>query len=138
MIWSKCSARPRFLTRCTLLALTVSLILGTVPTSVVSAQTDQTGSIAGRVVDDQGAPLVGAQVAIPGTTVGTQTRADGSYVLARVPVGSHSLQARMLGFRQESAPVQVSANQRATHDFTLRRDPLQLQTMVVTGTQSPR
>ncbi len=138
MMWSTCSARPTFPARLARLTLTALVVLGTGVTSVAGAQTDQTGSIGGRVIDDQGAPLAGAQVAIPGTTIGTQTRADGSYVLPRVPVGSHSLQARMLGFRPESAPVQVSANQRTTHDFTLRRDPLQLQTMVVTGTQSPR
>jgi outer membrane receptor protein involved in Fe transport len=99
---------------------------------------DQTGSIGGRVLDDQGAPLVGAQVAIPGSTIGTQTRSNGEFVLPRVPVGSHSLQARYLGFRPEAATIQVTAGQRTTQDFTLRRDPLQLQTMVVTGTSSPR
>ncbi len=138
MMWSTCLARPTFPARLARLTLTALVVLGTGVTSVAGAQTDQTGNIAGRVIDDQGAPLAGAQVAIPGTTIGTQTRADGGYLLPRVPVGSHSLQARMLGFRPEAAPVQVSANQRTTLDFTLRRDPLQLQTMVVTGTQSPR
>ena len=70
--------------------------------------------------------------------MGTQTRANGEYVLPRVPAGSYSLQARLLGYRPESAPVEVGVGQRTVHDFTLRRDPLQLQTMVVTGTQSPR
>src|SRR5688572_26457031 len=138
MMWSTCSARPTFPARLARLTLTALAVLCTGVTSVAGAQTDQTGSIAGRVIDDQGAPLAGAQVAVPGTTIGTQTQADGGYVLPRVPVGSHSLQARMLGFRPESAPVQVSANQRTTQDLALRRDPLQLQTMVVTGTQSPR
>jgi outer membrane receptor protein involved in Fe transport len=99
---------------------------------------DQTGSIGGRVVDDQGTPLVGAQVAIPGSSIGTQSRANGEYILPRVPVGSHSVQARYLGYRPETATIQVTVNQRSTQDFTLRRDPLQLQTMVVTGTSSPR
>jgi outer membrane receptor protein involved in Fe transport len=107
--------------------------------STLSAQAgEQTGSIGGRVVDDQGAPLAGAQVAIPGTTMGTQTRANGEYVLPRVPAGTHSLQARLLGYRPESASVDVAAGQRTIQNFTLRRDPLQLQTMIVTGTQSPR
>jgi outer membrane receptor protein involved in Fe transport len=44
----------------------------------------------------------------------------------------------MLGLRPEAASVSVGANQRTVQDFTLRRDPLQLQTMIVTGTQSPR
>jgi outer membrane receptor protein involved in Fe transport len=34
--------------------------------------------------------------------------------------------------------VEVAGGQRTIQNFTLRRDPLQLQTMVVTGTQSPR
>jgi outer membrane receptor protein involved in Fe transport len=135
MMWSSCVARPTLPTRCGSIALLSMLI--TFVGSNAQAQ-DQTGSIGGRVLDDQGTPLVGAQVAIPGSSIGTQTRANGEYVLPRVPVGSHSLQARYLGFRPEAASIQVTANQRTTQDFTLRRDPLQLQTMVVTGTQSPR
>ena len=135
MMWSSCVARPTLPTRCGSIALLSMLI--TFAGSNAQAQ-DQTGSIGGRVLDDQGTPLVGAQVAIPGSSIGTQTRANGEYVLPRVPVGSHSVQARYLGFRPETATIQVTANQRTTQDFTLRRDPLQLQTMVVTGTQSPR
>jgi outer membrane receptor protein involved in Fe transport len=44
----------------------------------------------------------------------------------------------MLGFRPDSASVTVTAGQTVSHDFTLRRDPLQLQTLVVTGTTTPR
>src|SRR5688500_9974922 len=134
MMWSSCVARPTLPTRCVSIALLSLLVFAG---SNAQAQ-DQTGSIGGRVVDDMGTPLVGAQVAIPGSSIGTQTRANGEYVLPRVPVGSHSLQARYLGYRPETATIQVTANQRTTQDFTLRRDPLQLQTMVVTGTQSPR
>ncbi|HEV8455848.1 MAG TPA: TonB-dependent receptor plug domain-containing protein, partial [Gemmatimonadales bacterium] len=96
-----------------------------------------TGTISGRVVDDEGTAVVGAQVFI-NPSIGTLTRANGQYVLPRVPAGTHTLHARLLGLRPEAASVTVSANQTTTQDFTLRRDPLQLQTMVVTGTQSPR
>ena len=77
-------------------------------------------------------------MAIGGTTVGTQTSTTGKYVLARVPVGAQTVRARMVGFRPDSASVTVAADQRASQDFTLQRDPLQLQTLVVTGTQTPR
>ncbi|HEV8176728.1 MAG TPA: TonB-dependent receptor, partial [Gemmatimonadales bacterium] len=117
-------------------ALLLALLAGRTSTAV--AQGDQNGSISGTVVDDQGTPLGGAQVAIPGTTMGTQTRSNGEYVLPRVPAGTYSLQGRLLGYRPESAPVDVGAGRRTIHNFTLRRDPLQLQTMVVTGTQTPR
>jgi len=97
----------------------------------------QTGTIGGRVVDDQGGALAGVQVYIS-SAVGTQTRSNGEYVLTRVPEGTQTLHARLLGYRPEAATVAVSANETATQNFTMRRDPLQLQTLVVTGTQTPR
>jgi outer membrane receptor protein involved in Fe transport len=138
MIWSSRSARQTSLGRLITLAAASLLALSAGRTSTAVAQGEQTGSIAGRVVDDQGTPLSGAQVAIPGTTVGTQTRANGEYVLPRVPAGGQSLQGRLLGYRPQTVSVTVTSGQRTTQDFTLQRDPLQLQTMVVTGTQTPR
>jgi len=99
--------------------------------------TPQFGTITGRVVDDQGTAVNGAQVFV-NASIATQTRANGQYVLSRVPAGAYTLHVRMLGLRPGAASVTVSANQTTTQDFTLRRDPLQLETMVVTGTQSPR
>ena len=120
------------------LAVASLFLLSLAGLSDAAAQgTPQTGTISGRVVDDQGAAVSGAQIYI-NPSIGTQTRANGEYVLARVPVGTQTLRARMLGFRPEAASVSVSANQTTTQDFALRRDPLQLETMVVTGTQSPR
>jgi outer membrane receptor protein involved in Fe transport len=139
MMWSSRSARPVFPYHLVSLAFAALVALTAGRPSTAAAQVgEQTGSVGGRVVDDQGAPLAGAQVAIPGSTLGTQTRANGEYVLPRVPAGSYSLQGRLLGYRPESATIQVTAGQRTVQNFTLRRDPLQLQTMVVTGTQSPR
>jgi outer membrane receptor protein involved in Fe transport len=94
--------------------------------------------IGGRVEDQQGTALVGAQIFIEGTSLSTQSRAKGEYTLTRVPQGTHTVHARLLGYRPAAASVTVRANERVTQNFTLRQDPLQLQTMVVTGTQSPR
>jgi len=105
--------------------------------SPLTAQ-EQTGSIAGRVTDEAGAPIANAQITIRGTTLGGLSRADGGYTLPRVPAGTVTVIARMLGFRPDSASVTVSAGQEARQDFSLRRDPLQLREMVVTGTQVPR
>jgi outer membrane receptor protein involved in Fe transport len=90
------------------------------------------------VVDDAGTGVSGAQIYIDRPALGTQTRANGEYTLTRVPSGTHMLHARLLGFRPESTSVTVSGTGQATQNFTLRHDPLQLQTMVVTGTQTPR
>jgi iron complex outermembrane recepter protein len=105
---------------------------------LAAQQAAPTGTITGRVVDEDGNGVGGAQIYIDRPALGTQTRNDGQYTLGRVPPGSYVLHARLLGYRPEAANVTVSANARVTQSFTLRRDPLELQTMVVTGTQSPR
>jgi outer membrane receptor protein involved in Fe transport len=106
---------------------------------IVHAQdTGQTGTISGKVVDANGAPIAGAAVSVARTPLGAETQDDGAYLLANVPTGTHMVHVRMLGFGPDSASVTVAAGETATQDFTLRRNPLQLQTMVVTGTQTPR
>ncbi|HEX2219961.1 MAG TPA: TonB-dependent receptor [Gemmatimonadales bacterium] len=98
----------------------------------------QTGTVTGRVVDERGAGISGAQVFLVQPPIGTQTGTEGNYTLQRVPAGTHRLAVRMLGFRPDSVSVTVEAGGTVTQNFTMARDPLQLQEMVVTGTQAPR
>src|SRR5215217_4073444 len=117
------------------LALALPLLY---PIAASAQQPAPTGSIAGRVVDENGAGVANAQIYIDRPALGTQTRADGGFTLSRVPPGSYTLRARLLGFKPESTSVTVSANTQATANFTMSHDPLQLETMVVTGTSTPR
>ncbi len=98
----------------------------------------QTGSVNGRVVDERGAGIASAQVFLVSPAIATQTGSDGNYSLQRVPAGSQTVRVRMVGYRPDSATVTVQAGGTASQDFSLTRDPLQLQEMVVTGTQTPR
>jgi len=123
------------LVRLAVAALLLPLLGGL--SNVAAQGVAQTGTISGRVVDDQGGALANVQVYIS-AALGTQTHSNGEYILTRVPEGTQTLHARLLGYRPEAATVAVSANQTATQNFTMRRDPLQLQTLVVTGTQTPR
>jgi outer membrane receptor protein involved in Fe transport len=114
------------------------LTLGLTAPAAAQQETGQTGTITGRVTDENGAAVAGAQVFLRTPVISTQTQGSGAYSLAKVPAGTQTLHVRMLGFRPDSATVDVAAGSTASHDFSLRRDPLQLQTMVVTGTQTPR
>src|SRR5919201_61787 len=97
------SARPNRWNRLARLTVGGLLLLPLAYPSAAAAQgTAQAGSIAGRVVDEQGAPIANAQVYIVSPALSAQTRSDGGYVLSRVPVGTHTLRARLLGFRPES------------------------------------
>src|SRR6266542_1184462 len=119
---------PRHLA--TLAIAWLCVMLAARPTPAAAQGAAQTGTIGGKVVDEEGAPVGGAQLFIQRTSAATQTRSNGEYVLERAPVGTQTLQVRMLGFRPDSASVVIAAGERATQDFTLRRNPLQLQTMV--------
>lgn len=115
-------------------ALGAALLLA----ALAPAAAAQTGTVSGRVVDERGAGIAGAQVFLVQPPIGTQTGSEGNYALQRVPAGTHTLRVRMLGYRPDSVSITVQDGGTATQDFTLTRDPLQLQEMVVTGTQTPR
>jgi iron complex outermembrane recepter protein len=108
------------------------------PVTVAAQGAGETGTITGTVKDENGAPIGSAQLSLRRVALATQSRSNGEYVLERVPAGSQTIQVRMLGFRPDSATVTVAPGETVTQDFTLLRNPLQLQTMVVTGTQTPR
>ncbi len=131
--WGMPSAWNHFATT----ALAFALAILTVVPVAANAQAAGNGSVAGKIVDEHGAAVSSAQVFVDRTAIGALSRGDGTYILEDVPAGSHLIRVRLIGFRPDSATVSVSAGQRATQDFTLHADPLQLQSVVVTGTATP-
>src|SRR5712691_11187342 len=70
-----------------------------------------TGSVIGRVMDDQGGGLPGATVeargaALPGAQV-VLTQNDGSYRLALLPPGAYTIAASLSGFGRSEQSVVV-------------------------------
>jgi outer membrane receptor protein involved in Fe transport len=96
------------------------------------------GSVAGRVADERGGPVAGADVAIAASALGARTATNGTYVIENVPAGTHTVRARLIGYRSQTASVTVATGRRTTQDFTLAADPLNLEAVVVTGTETPR
>jgi len=92
-------------------------------------------SVSGTVRDQgTGNPVAAAQVFLEGLNLGTLTQSDGSYTIADVPAGSHTLTVQFLGFRSESVVVTVQAGQSVVQNFFLTQQALQLDELVVTGT----
>jgi len=102
------------------------------------AQGGATGSIGGKVTDERGAPLPSAQVVAGQTGKAGVTGPDGIYSIDDVPTGTHVLRVRLIGYRSQTQSVNVGAGRRVTQDFTLASDPLNLEAVVVTGTETPR
>jgi outer membrane receptor protein involved in Fe transport len=119
-------------------ALASQLFFPELTRPVAAQATGETGTVSGRVTDENGAAVSGAQVYLVRPAISAQSQASGAYSLPRVPAGPQTVHVRMLGFRPDSASVTLTAGGTATQDFTLSRDPLQLETMIVTATQTPR
>ena len=97
----------------------------------------QTGALRGTVSDDAGRPLSGARVSVVGTTLAAETRPDGRFELAAVPVGSRTVRAQRLGYRQAMRTVEVRGGEVSIVRVVLRADPLALEAVVVSGTFNP-
>ncbi|HKG93208.1 MAG TPA: SusC/RagA family TonB-linked outer membrane protein [Gemmatimonadaceae bacterium] len=100
------------------------------------AAAQQPTTITGRVTSEAGQPLTAATVAIPSLGIGTQTGDGGRYTLlvpgARVQGQRVSLQVRLIGYRQTTREITLSAGS-LTEDFALPTSPLRLSEVVVTG-----
>ena len=117
-----------------ILAFLVSLLW----VSQLAAQT-QTGTIIGRVADAATTEaLVGAGVVIEGMRREATTGADGSFTLTDVPTGTHRVMVRYIGYAQGVQEVTVTAGQTARVDFSLQRQALVMDEVVVTGYGSQR
>ena len=77
------------------------LVMATVRT--VNAQAVSNATVTGRVVDEQGAVVIGAQIRMTavstGATFNVVTNTEGIYTLPNLPIGEYTLQATFPGFQ---------------------------------------
>ena len=86
--------------------------------------------VRGKVLDQQGQPIVGASVIVQGTTVGVSTDAQGRFELeVPAPAASRVLEISYLGY--ETARVAVGS--RTRFDVTLREAASEIEQVVVTA-----
>jgi outer membrane receptor protein involved in Fe transport len=99
-----------------------ALLLGVASAAASAQQT--TGTIAGRVLDEQKAAVPGATITVKSATTGfTRTEisdSEGLYRITGLPVGSYALALEMSGFQPQTRTVQVSLSETLTADFDLR------------------
>ncbi|MCX6843166.1 MAG: TonB-dependent receptor [candidate division WOR-3 bacterium] len=87
----------------------------------------EAGKVAGRVLDEAGQPLVAANVVVVGMAMGAASDANGYYVILNVPVGTYSVEASMIGYREVSmTDVRVEPDRTARVDFHLSASAIAL------------
>lgn len=117
------------LTQGTKRALIVVLLL-TVSAGLL-AQT--TGKISGRVVDKATRePLPGANISVDGTSIGTSSDVEGSFVIINMPPGSFRLKISFIGYAPLAiADVRVLVNQTTTVTAELVQSSIEVKEMLV-------
>ncbi len=111
------------------LAPLAAVVLGA---GALSAQS--TGTVTGRVVGEDGSPLPQTQVLLVGTGLGARAAANGQYTIVNVPTGDYRLRAQLIGHRPSEMPITVTAGAAVSQDFSLRKQALSLDALVITGT----
>ncbi len=92
----------------------------------VVAVAQQSKTVSGMVVDEQGMPLLGVNVSVSGTTTGTITDLDGKFTL-EVPAGAQ-LTFSYIGFIAQTLPSSSNLSR-----VVLKEDTQKLQEVVVVG-----
>ena len=109
------------------LALCAAMLLCTAPMHA------QLGALRGTVTDAEGRPLIGANVALPGTMLGATSNAEGRYFIRRITAGVHPVSATMLGYERATASIVIAAGDTAVLDLRLRETPIVTDEVVVTA-----
>ena len=94
----------------------------------------QVGAVVGRVSDSISGHGVGlATVSVEGVGLRATSADDGSYRIANVPVGPHTVKAARIGYAAVSKPVTVLADQDVAVDFALTPQATELEQVVAIG-----
>ncbi len=94
-----------------------------------------TGKISGKIIDKStGEALIGANVLIVGTSMGSSSDIDGNYFILNIPPGEYQVKASMIGYASVTFEhVKVSVDQTTKIDFELNPESIELENVVVTA-----
>ncbi len=97
-----------------------------------------TGKIAGNVTDAKtGEALPFVNIIIEGTNLGAATDIDGNYVILNIPPGKYNVKAQYIGYQAVLVEnVSVSIDLTTKLDFTLNESAIELDEVVVQGSQN--
>jgi TonB-dependent starch-binding outer membrane protein SusC len=93
----------------------------------------QTGSIKGRVTDENGEGLYGTNVVVKGSQIGVITDFEGNYTIIGVNAGNQIVEFSFIGMTSQEIPVIVESGKTATIDVVMKEDAVVLDDVVVIG-----
>lgn len=116
------------------ITVTLYFFIGSISSAV--GQTRKTDSNIFGDVQSNGEHIPFVGIFLEGTTMGTTTDATGHYTLINLPVGQHTLTAKVLGYKPQSKIVNIVLGQSQEVNFVLEEEHMALNQVVVTGTKT--
>ena len=100
----------------------------------LNAGTD--GTIRGKVTDDEGAPLPGANIYVPEVGTGAAADFEGNYIILNIPVWEYDVVCQMMGYAKTTTTnVNVVMDQTVWLNFKIRPENVEGDDVVVLGTR---
>ncbi len=114
--------------------LSILIIIGILFSGLFAGNT---GKIMGKITDKQSKePLIGVNVIIKGTTLGTATDANGSYYILQIPPGNYELETSYIGYHTVTVKgVRVKVDLTQQVNIQMESKAIECPTIVVTADQ---
>ena len=86
------------------------------------------GKISGKINDEvTGEPLIGVNVILEGSSMGSASDLNGEYFILNIPPGNYTLVASMIGYKRTIVKeIEVSQNHTTNVDIEMREAVLRL------------
>lgn len=99
---------------------------------------DTRGKLTGRILDQNKNPVVGANVLLIGTNLGSATDLEGYYVILNIPPGIYDVKISSVGYKTKIVKgVRISAGQTTFLNETLEETVIELGQEVVVTAEKP-
>lgn len=95
-------------------------------------------TVSGKVLDDSGATIPGANVSIKETGKGTITDENGGYSFSNIAAGTYTIIGTNVGYKTFEKKISVKEGESVVVDLLLEGESQSLKEVVVTGSSSPR
>ena len=102
----------------------------------ISSLHAQYGTINGKVLDSSNnSPLIGANVVLEGTTLGSATDTKGKYQIQRITPGTYTILASYIGYQAYKEEIVVLGEKITTINLRLQPEAIEMETYVVTASR---
>ena len=106
------------------------ILVALISIGVLNAQT-----VSGTVSDSDGNSLMGANVSVEGTDLGSASNNDGSFSVTGMSAGTYTITASYIGLESASSTVTVGDGQTVTVNLSLDRGDIRLNQVVVAASK---